>query len=122
MSPFIWPEILLFALPVIGALYSVLILKPHIADYPISIATYLLPMWLIVIHALSVLMYNFSVLPLLLLVSFFVLALVLHDYIRQIERFYAMDFLKIALRSLFMMWTIFLFAMLIARIVSYFLV
>ncbi len=122
MSPFIWPEILLFALPIVGALYGVIILKPQIAEYPISVATCLLPTWLMVIHSLSVLVFNFSILPLLFLVSFFVLGLLLFDYIRQIETFYALDFLEIALRSLFMMWTVFLFAMVLVRIVSYFLV
>lgn len=122
INHFIWIEIILYVLPFVTAFYGIFILKPQIKEHSITVSTCLLPTWLLIINAFSLLIYNFSILPILFTASVFILVLFLHDYIRRIDKFYMLDFFDDALRILFMSWTFFLVGMMFARLLSYFFV
>lgn len=122
INQFIWPEIFLFAWPILSMYFGVMILKPQIHDYNVTVATCLLPTWLLIINAFSLLIYNFSILPLLFVLSIFIVVLALHDYIRQVKEYFIADFLVVALRVLFISWTFFLVGIMVTRVVSYFFV
>ena len=122
INQFIWPEIILYAWPFLCMYLGVVILKPAIRDFNVTVGTCLLPAWLLIINAVSLLIYNFSILPLLFVASIFLVVLALHDYIRTVDTFYIADFVPVALRVLFISWTFFLVGIMLTRLVSYFFV
>lgn len=122
MYAFRWQELLLYALPIVMAVAIRRLIRPRLRLLRVRLneAILLIPTWLVTIELFGHLLYGVSVFPIWLFVSSVLLGVHLYDYVRTIEEFYYLPYMRDALSQL-SKWSFFLvIGMVIARIYSYF--
>lgn len=123
VNPFIWFELFLYGLPPLAAYLAVIWLKPYLKRLPIlplNPALLLTPMWMACIHAFSLLIFSFSILPVVVLVICFMVGCHLFDYIRRVDRFEFRPYLWQVSPYIFIGLTLSLLSIAVLRIVTYF--
>lgn len=122
MYAFRWQELLLYALPIVMAVAIRRLIRPRLRLLRVRLneAILLIPTWLVTIELFGYLLYGVSVFPIWIFVSSVLLGVHLYDYVRTIEEFYYLPYMRDALSQL-SKWSFFLvIGMVIARIYSYF--
>lgn len=122
-NTFIWAEVLLYLVPPIIIFVVNKYLKSYLKyfrGYPLNLAILLLPLWLVLIHLYSLLIFGFSLVPLILFITAFVLGIHLYDFIRRIDKFTFKKYYLPASQLIYTMFSVFLMGLIILRIITYF--
>ncbi|MBG9979635.1 hypothetical protein HZY91_02115 [Facklamia sp. DSM 111018] len=88
----------------------------YFEHWPLNLAIILLPTCLVLIYNLGWIIYGLNILPVIILLTAFVLGLQLYYYIRQVEVFYFQAYYLPASELVFMIFSTFLVGLLMLRI------
>ena len=125
INAFIISELLLYILPPV-IIYLLLNRFQYIFTYfknwPLNLSLLLIPLWLTLIHCFSILIFTYSLLPLAIFLTIFVLFIHLYQYIRLIQVFHFKKYYPLASRLAFLCFSSFLLSLVILRIFTYFII
>lgn len=122
-NAFVLGELLLYFVP-IAVIYLLVNEFQEILtvnkEWPLSLAIVLLPMWMVLIHAFSSLIFGYSLLNLALFLAVYCVFIHLFQYVRTIDTFTIKGYYLKAGNVLFYALSAFLFSLVLLRIFTYF--
>lgn len=121
-NSFVLGELLLYFVPVAVVYLLVNEFKPllsYFKRWPLSVALVLLPLWMVLIHAFSSLIFGYSLLSLALFLAMYCLFVHLYFYIRTIDVFTFKGYYLKAANILFFALSAFLFSLIVLRFITY---
>lgn len=122
-NSFVLSELLMYIIPPVIIFLVQKYYKPYLkyfSAFPLNLAILLLPLWLMLIHLFSVLIFGFTLVPYILFITAFALGLQLYDYIRYINEFTFKDYYLPATQLVYSIFSSFLLGLIILRVYTYF--
>lgn len=122
-NQFLFVEIIMFLIPPVLIFVIRRWFKDYLHFFPgfkLTEAMVLLPMWFTLIHSFSQLIFGYSIIFFVFLMTFFALGIHLYDYIKHVRVFSMQKYFYEATKILFVFSTTMLCSIILLRFISYF--